>query len=160
VRVSDVIILDTPHGDLIAISSSSYKLSPFSSKAGFGHIVGVGAAPEKSSSVSIDDLWPGINSARGTNAERSERRVEAERLRGMCGSGILGQASMRLSTIGRGYGMKGGRRGGFVRDKAARILADSVIPHSEKEGMKPLYVCPGCSNHTYRNNMITRIHVQ
>jgi hypothetical protein len=36
----------------------------------------------------------------------------------------------------------------------------SVIPRSEKEGTKPLYVCPGCSNHTYSNNMITRIHVQ
>jgi hypothetical protein len=35
-----------------------------------------------------------------------------------------------------------------------------VIPRSEKEGMKPPYVCPGCSNHTYSNNMITRFHVQ
>jgi hypothetical protein len=35
-----------------------------------------------------------------------------------------------------------------------------VIPHSEKEGTKSPYVCPGCSNHTYSNNMITRIHVQ
>jgi hypothetical protein len=36
----------------------------------------------------------------------------------------------------------------------------NVIPHSEKEGTKSLYVCPGCSNHTYSNNLITRIHVQ
>jgi hypothetical protein len=36
----------------------------------------------------------------------------------------------------------------------------TVIPRSKKEGTKPLYVCPGCSNHTYSNNMITRIHVQ
>jgi hypothetical protein len=35
-----------------------------------------------------------------------------------------------------------------------------VIPPSEKEGTKPPYVCPGYSNHTYSNNMITRIHVQ
>jgi hypothetical protein len=35
-----------------------------------------------------------------------------------------------------------------------------VIPRSEKEGTTSLYVCPGCSNHTYSNNMITRIHVQ
>jgi hypothetical protein len=34
------------------------------------------------------------------------------------------------------------------------------IPHSEKEGTKPPYVCSGCSNHTYSNNMITRFHVQ
>jgi hypothetical protein len=25
----------------------------------------------------------------------------------------------------------------------------SVTPRSEKEGTKPPYVCPGCSNHTY-----------
>jgi hypothetical protein len=37
---------------------------------------------------------------------------------------------------------------------------EHVIPCSEKEGTKPPYVCPGCSNHTYSNNMITRIHVQ
>jgi hypothetical protein len=35
-----------------------------------------------------------------------------------------------------------------------------VIPHSEKEGTKPPYMCTGCSNHTYSNNMITRIDVQ
>jgi hypothetical protein len=35
-----------------------------------------------------------------------------------------------------------------------------VIPRSEKEGTKPPYVCPGCSNHTYSNNMITKFHVQ
>jgi hypothetical protein len=34
-----------------------------------------------------------------------------------------------------------------------------VIPRSEREGTKPPYVCPGCSNHTYSNNMITRFHV-
>jgi hypothetical protein len=28
----------------------------------------------------------------------------------------------------------------------------SVIPRSEKEGTKPPYVCPGCSNHTHDNN--------
>jgi hypothetical protein len=35
-----------------------------------------------------------------------------------------------------------------------------VIPHSEKMETKPPYVCPGCSNHTYSNNMINRCHVQ
>jgi hypothetical protein len=29
-----------------------------------------------------------------------------------------------------------------------------VIPRSEKVGPKPLYMCLGCSNHTYSNNMI------
>jgi transposase InsO family protein len=36
----------------------------------------------------------------------------------------------------------------------------NVIPHSEREGMKPPYVCPECSNHTSSNNIITRFHVQ
>jgi hypothetical protein len=34
-----------------------------------------------------------------------------------------------------------------------------VIPRSEKEGTKPPYVCPGCSNHTHVNNMINRCNV-
>jgi hypothetical protein len=41
-----------------------------------------------------------------------------------------------------------------------KVLIDCVIPRSEKEGTKPPYVCPGCSNHTYSNNMINRFHVQ
>jgi hypothetical protein len=34
-----------------------------------------------------------------------------------------------------------------------------VIPRSEKEGTKPPYMCPGCSNHTHGNNMINRCNV-
>jgi hypothetical protein len=34
-----------------------------------------------------------------------------------------------------------------------------VIPRSEKEGTKPPYVCPGCSNHTHDNNIINRCNV-
>jgi hypothetical protein len=30
---------------------------------------------------------------------------------------------------------------------------------SEKMKLKPLYVCPGCSNHMYRNNMINRYNI-
>jgi hypothetical protein len=36
---------------------------------------------------------------------------------------------------------------------------NDVIPRSEKEGTKPLYVCPGCSNHTHGNNMINKCNV-
>jgi hypothetical protein len=39
-------------------------------------------------------------------------------------------------------------------------LIPLVIPRSEKTEMKPPYVCPGCSNHTYNNNMINRCHVR
>jgi hypothetical protein len=42
----------------------------------------------------------------------------------------------------------------------SQLAIDAVIPRSEKEGTKPPYVCPGYSNHTYSNNMITRFHVQ
>jgi hypothetical protein len=48
----------------------------------------------------------------------------------------------------------------FARNIPNTTSWDCVIPRSEKEGMKPPYVCPGCSNHTYSNNMITRFHVQ
>jgi hypothetical protein len=39
-------------------------------------------------------------------------------------------------------------------------LIPLVIPRSEKVELKPLYVCPGCSNHMYSNNMITRCNVR
>jgi hypothetical protein len=35
-----------------------------------------------------------------------------------------------------------------------------VVPYSEKAEMKPPYICLGCLNHTYNNNMINRCHVQ
>jgi hypothetical protein len=35
-----------------------------------------------------------------------------------------------------------------------------VIPRSEIAEMKPPYVCPGCSIHTYSNNMINKCRVQ
>jgi hypothetical protein len=40
------------------------------------------------------------------------------------------------------------------------LMMSDVIPRSEKEGTRPPYVCPGCSNHTYSNNIIIRFHVQ
>jgi hypothetical protein len=45
------------------------------------------------------------------------------------------------------------------RDSLTGEGAD-VIPHSEIAGAKPPYVCPGCSIHTYSNNMINRFHVK
>jgi hypothetical protein len=61
--------LDTPHGDLIKILSSSYNLLLFSSKAGSGHSVGAGAASRELSSMSVGDLWPEITSSRGVADE-------------------------------------------------------------------------------------------
>jgi hypothetical protein len=39
-------------------------------------------------------------------------------------------------------------------------LIPLVVPHFEKAETKPPYVCPGCLNHTYNNNMINKCHVQ
>jgi hypothetical protein len=41
----------------------------------------------------------------------------------------------------------------FVQSPTSLVpFLSSVIPRSEKEGTKPPYVCPGCSNHTHDNN--------
>jgi hypothetical protein len=50
---------------------------------------------------------------------------------------------------------------GFVPlDKLGHLgITKIVIPRSEKEGMKPPYMCPGCSNHTHDNNMINRCNI-
>jgi hypothetical protein len=62
----DIDILDTLHGEIIEIpSSSSYELSLFSSKVGSVHDAGGGVSPGDSSSFSIGDLWPEINSSKG-----------------------------------------------------------------------------------------------
>jgi hypothetical protein len=44
-QASDVVIFDTPRGDLVEISSSSYGLSLFSLKASSRQDGGVGAVP-------------------------------------------------------------------------------------------------------------------
>jgi hypothetical protein len=38
--------------------------------------------------------------------------------------------------------------------------ATVVIPRSENVEPKLLYMCPGCSNHMYSNNLINRCNVQ
>jgi hypothetical protein len=61
----DVIILDTPRGDLFEVLSSSYGLSCFSTNASSHPDEGMGGAPGGggvggSSSVSVGELWLGI----------------------------------------------------------------------------------------------------
>jgi hypothetical protein len=60
-RALDIIILDTPRGGLIDVSSSSYGLSLFSLKAGPHPDEGVVGAPGESSSVSVGELRPGFD---------------------------------------------------------------------------------------------------
>jgi hypothetical protein len=64
---SDIKTLNALHRDIIEIpSSSSYELSLFSSKAGSARGVGEGVAlGGVSSSVSIGNLWPEIDSVEG-----------------------------------------------------------------------------------------------
>jgi hypothetical protein len=40
------------------------------------------------------------------------------------------------------------------------LTKSHVVPHSRKAETKPPYMCPGCSNHRYNNNMINKCHVQ
>jgi hypothetical protein len=47
-----------------------------------------------------------------------------------------------------------------VNEVLEELFVLVVIPCSEKAEMKPLDMCPGCSNHTYNNNMINRRHAR
>jgi hypothetical protein len=67
---------------------------------------------------------------------------------------------MRCAPINRSYHNCGRDSHIGCNLSTSSLATPSVIPRSEKEGTKPPYVCPGCSNHTYSNNMITRFHVQ
>jgi hypothetical protein len=60
-RELDIIVLDTPHGEVIEISSSSCNISIFSSKASYPHDKNTEATQGGSSSASIGELWPDIN---------------------------------------------------------------------------------------------------
>jgi hypothetical protein len=60
-RAPNIVILVTPQGDLIEVSSSSYCLSLLSSKAGSSLGEGAGGAPRGLPSVSIGELWLGID---------------------------------------------------------------------------------------------------
>jgi hypothetical protein len=71
----DVNLLNAPRSDIIEILSSSYELLFFSLKDGSGHDVAAGAMREESSSVSIGDIWPEINSTGGTSYEGASMTV-------------------------------------------------------------------------------------
>jgi hypothetical protein len=56
----DVIYVDTPSGEVVEVCSSC-DLSIFSSGADPQRAKGVGVTPERSSSMSIRELWPNID---------------------------------------------------------------------------------------------------
>jgi hypothetical protein len=64
----DVIDLDTPSAGVIEISSSC-DFSIFPSKADPHRAEGGGGAPEESSSMSLEDLWPDIDKLDEINHE-------------------------------------------------------------------------------------------
>jgi hypothetical protein len=142
VQASDVIILDTPHGDFIEISSSSYDLSLFSSMAGSDHDKGVVAALRKSSSVSIGDLWPKIDSSCGTDLDGAFTTATSRLLEASTScllSGVGGRRKEKVTegmrdviegaTLGQAPGPSSASpkvaSGDSTKSKAAQILADA-----------------------------------
>jgi hypothetical protein len=96
VHASDVDLLNAPHGGIIEISSSSYGLSLFSSKAGSDHDMGAGAVLVESSSVSIGYLWPEINNIEGAcgggaSVNKMRDHLEASTLHPLFGTGGQGK---------------------------------------------------------------------
>jgi hypothetical protein len=71
--------------------------------------------------------------------------------------GSAGAVGKMNPTCGVHASVRGEREG--ADDGRHEAKKKIVIPHSEKEGTKPPYVCPGCSNHTHGNNMINRCNV-
>jgi hypothetical protein len=117
-------ILDTPHDDCVEISSSSYGLSLFLSKTGSHHDEGVGATLEESPSVSIGELWPGIDRlddagpegiamAAASNLQRSSGSGRIAEGPSFAYEGMVGASGPLSSAVSRGCG------GGSTRDRAA-----------------------------------------
>jgi hypothetical protein len=78
------------------------------------------------------------------------------------------QAMAEMMVLGRNPGERVALRrleedkwqGWSARGGRSALVAE-IFCHtrSEREGTKPPYVCPGCSNHTHGNNMINRCNV-
>jgi hypothetical protein len=135
----DVTVLDTPQGDVIEISSSSYGLSLFSLKAGSHRDEGVGAAQRESYSVSVGDLWPEIDSLdvtcrEGTSVTAMRGHLEDPALliqprsdgsKPREGTLNTGKRASLDQASGSSYATLKGCGGGSARNKASRILSDA-----------------------------------
>jgi hypothetical protein len=147
----NVIILNTPHGYLIKISSSSYELSIFSLKTGSHHDEGTGAVRGESSSVSIGGLWREINnldeaSCEGTSSTATQNHREDPASHPLSNSGgskrkvreDVVHAAEKASldeTPGWSSAPPRGCVGGSVRSKATWILSDApeaILPHMRR----------------------------
>jgi hypothetical protein len=134
-QASDVIILDTPRGDLNELSSSSYGLSLFSSKAGSHAGEGVGAMPDGSSSVSIDELWPRIDQldevGPGSASEALvENQGEEQAQLSRASSGeikvVYGGSHEGQDVPGSSTGLCHGCDRDSTKNKVTQILADAA----------------------------------
>jgi hypothetical protein len=140
VHSSDVMILDSPWGDFMENSSSSYGLSLFSLRVGSRHDEGAGAVPAGSPSISIEELWSGIDQlddarpvGTSTAAASSPRSGSGSGRVGEGTShareGVVGALGLLTSALPRGYGR------GSARDMTMWILADAtsvVLPRMRR----------------------------
>jgi hypothetical protein len=113
---------------VLEIPSSSYGLSLFSLKAGSHHNEGAGAAPGGSSSVSIGELWSGVDQldeAGHTSHPRvnfgGSKRTGEGRSQAAKGASV-NEALGSSSTPPRGCG------GSSTKNKATLILSNAVGP--------------------------------
>jgi hypothetical protein len=74
------------------------------------------------------------------------------------GVSALGEASRRLA-VATTLPHNSGASHGVPKGPPVTKRLGMCHTRSEKEGTKPPYVCPGCSNHTHGNNMINRCNV-
>jgi hypothetical protein len=147
----DVICLDTPSGEVEV--SSSYDLSIFSPKTDAQFSEGGGNAPERSSSVSIGELWDEMDmmdaiSHRGTSTGNVPRSAHCERrsvplvktireCTSCTDTGALlddtpGPSNAQPRGCGRGHGKY------FTKNNATQIL--SATPRAISLRMRRLFV--------------------
>jgi hypothetical protein len=132
----DIIVLDTPSGEVIEICSSSCDVSIFSSKASSQHDEGTRAAPGGSSSASIGELWHDIDELDGIGCEGTSSRGHqggapcgwgfVPSIRGAGGSvtpasrqALVNDAPRPSTAPPRGYGECS------TRNKVMRILSEA-----------------------------------
>jgi hypothetical protein len=128
-----------PRGDLIEVSSSSYGLCLFSSRAGSSQDEGAEAAPEASSSISMGELCRGFDQLDEMGPEVTSTLVLQSLLRDLAlsssmrlGSGRAGKGTSRAArgalvsgALGLSFAASKGYGGCSTKKKAVWILADA-----------------------------------
>jgi hypothetical protein len=132
-QAPDINILNALHSDVVKISSSSYELSIFSSKAGSGRGASGSVIPWESSSVSIGDLWLEINNVKGPGGEgafmtATSDHLEASALRLVSGTGKTARGKTVMDS-------RGARKGSEVHrappSRSRKVASSSVVSKEE-----------------------------